>query len=241
MAISQKQRHDQLNNVAVKQKKIYNGCTITKEEGFKATAANGVTVWLNATEGIRIEQNNIQKFYVDTDGNVNFDGRLFITSNDGNTTMLEAFLNDYGGVLNIYDSSGQANVYLGSEFSGGDNVGGTMVLYEDGFDKKRVEAFIIRDTSSGAINLLDGNNKIRMSVYGLYNDSSNNQSPYLILWDDFGNAATRLNLTEGYINNYRIITSDQLTTILNDLQNDIEDFVYDVMDDHEWNYHGSNE
>ncbi len=207
VTISQKQQHNQLNDVAVKQKKIYNGCTITKEDGFKATAQNGVVVMLNASEGILVINNEVRKFFVDVDGNLIMDGKLQITS-EGNT-LLEAFLDKNGGVLNIYDEDGNLNTRIGSNKYSSTTMGGAVFVYADGDknDHIRGELSIDRISESGQLELRDSNGQLRVKISV---DSG------IRIMDSNGNIVTDLSETSGEIGGDLIATRDWVRDYVDD-------------------------
>lgn len=195
--------------------RIYNGCKIGPKSGFEAIRSdNKVRTVMNATEGISIEQgdgtgsNWVKVFFVDENGNQTMDGRLKITQ-DGKI-LLEAFKDIFGGVVKIYDANGMLNAKIGVEGGTGDNVGGTLILYDDvpnGADPsfyQRVEAGILATNRAGAINLrtIDDVSRLRMKA----NDGSdaNDTVPSILFWGDL--SSSYISSKGGYIANETIAT-----------------------------------
>jgi hypothetical protein len=108
-----------------------------------------------------------------------------------------------GGKIDIFDSKQNLNVRLGSEAGTADNVGGTLILYNKSKDKARVGIGIDKEIDAGIINFLDTNDAIRASIKA--DDSVS--GPIFFLTDSGGLIPTYLTLTEGYINNEKIVTS----------------------------------
>jgi len=167
---------------------------------------------INPQFGFQIDKNEgtisspiwSNQFYIDNDGNVIMDGRLKITSN-GNI-LLDAYQDTYGGILNIYDASGNLDCKIGVESGTGSNTGGTLVLYNDSISKPRVEMGIRTDLDAGGINLKDtnGNNLVTITADSPYGQ-------YIAVKDSSGNLISYLTLTEGYINSEKIATEDWVT------------------------------
>jgi len=141
---------------------VYNGVQVGDSFGVRVASSDGkIVTTLNATEGISIENliKNMKVFYVDTDGNIIHDGKHQTTS-DGKL-LIENWKNDNGGVVQIYDNSGNLNVKLGSENGLADNIGGTIVLLKDcpeGSNEdlfKRVALGILSATDEGIMQVLD--------------------------------------------------------------------------------------
>lgn len=221
IAVQQRQQQLLLDKEAVKQKENYGGVKIS-EDGLQtmATVEKGVVIMLSAKEGILIKKGEIKKFYVDTDGNVTFDGRLLITKGDGATPMLEAFLDELGGRLLMYDVDGNLNVKMGSEESGGGQQGGILKLYHDDEQHLRVQlGAFTGEGNGGGLSLFDNTDKARVVAIAL-NDS---RGGLIGIADESGSARTTLTLTEGRINGEKIATQQwaaaQLTNnVLNDGQ-----------------------
>lgn len=205
IAVEQRRKHLLLNAEAVKQKENYGGTTIS-EEGFQAVAEEekGIIIMINAKDGILIKNGEIKKFYVDTEGNVTFDGRLLITKGDGITPMLEAFLDEHGGRLMMYDVDGKLNVKMGSEESGGGQLGGILKLYDDGDDRLRVQlGAFVGNGSGGALTLFDNADKARVIVQALQDSFLGG---LIGIADETGSVQTALTLREGRIDGKKIAT-----------------------------------
>lgn len=161
--VQQQQQQAQIEQTAVKQQVIYNGCTISKEDGFKATALNGVETTLNASEGISIKRNGDFKFFVDANNDeLTMDGRL--TVKDNGVIISEVFKDTAGGINKIYDKDGLLNVSIGSNKFDGQRTGGSLKLYNDGSadTDSRVEIDIYRESDSGQISLFSGGHKLNV-------------------------------------------------------------------------------
>ncbi|MCZ0757044.1 phage tail protein, partial [Anoxybacillus sp. J5B_2022] len=204
-------KQNELDKVAVKKREIYNGVTINDDIGIKVTAQNNVETLLNATDGIKITNNGIPVFFVDTTGNVTFDGQLKVTENG--IPLLLAFMDTYGGKIEVRDINGNMNVKIGSESGTGDNKGGTIVLYDDGDGDsyRRVELGISTSYSAGLINLRDSNGAARVSLAA----QSNIGSPYIGVNNSSGVPVSYLTETSGYINSERIATRSWVTNEIN--------------------------
>lgn len=171
IAVQQRQQQLLLDKEAVKQKENYNGVTISEDGGVevKAEEERSVKIWINAKEGILIKNGEIRKFYVDVDGNVTFDGRLLITKGDGATPMLEAFLDELGGRLLMYDVEGNLNVKMGSEEASDGLRGGVIKMYSDVDLDARVEIGVTDDyysanSGAGTIRLYDRNKRYSVDI-----------------------------------------------------------------------------
>lgn len=207
-----------LDRVAVKQRKYYNGCTITPEDGFKATAHNGVVVMMNATEGFILEKDGVRKFFVDANGKLQLDGELHITSDDGNKKLLEAFLDENGGTVKVYNAEGIINAQIGSNHYSHSDTGGAVYLYSDKGDLK-VDLFIDRDTESGRMIFRDQNGESRININA---DSASGAIIRLI--DVNGDLVTYLTEDRGFIGNERIATRDWVRDY-------VDDAIYDAIRD----------
>ncbi|MBE6068852.1 MAG: hypothetical protein E7211_14315 [Clostridium lundense] len=151
-----------LRKSSIQNNGVYNNVQIGDSFGIRAVRSDRkIVTTLNATEGISIENliKNIKVFYVDTEGNIIHDGKHQTTS-DGKL-LIENWKNDNGGIVQIYDNSGNLNVKIGSENGVADNVGGTIVLLKDCPDGasedlfKRVALGILSATDEGIMQVLD--------------------------------------------------------------------------------------
>ena len=198
LSINQVVRQNDLNNSAVKKGNIYNGASINDDQGILIRGRNGVTIRLNADIGFLIENGLKQEFYLDTNGNVNFDGRLNITENG--QTHLEAYLDEFGGRLIINDVDGRPQVTLGSEQSGGANQGGTIRVYDD-LGQARAALSVLRATGGGAFSMTDGQGRGRVGI-----NADNGFGPNISLFNSSGVSPTFLNEREGNIGGEKIAT-----------------------------------
>lgn len=209
-------KHANLDRVAVKQRKYYNGCTITPEYGFKATSQNGVVVMMNATEGFILEKDGIRKFFVDQDGKLQLDGELHITSDDGNKKMLEAFLEESGGTVKIYNVDGIINAQIGSNVYSYADCGGALNLYSDNGDLK-VDIYIDRNTESGRILLRDGNGESRINI-----NADDVDGAIIQISDHNGDLKTFLSEDSGFIGGEPIATHNWVRDYIDDILSDLK-------------------
>lgn len=227
--VQQKVDQKKLERTAVKQKVIYNGCTITPEHGFKAKAENGVEAFLNASEGIAILKDGIYKFYVNPEGELILDGRLYITYDS--KPMLESYMDENGGILRIYDRDGHLNLEVGSNASSYDNVGGAVRIYDDGDrETERVSLFVRRVSRAGTFQLRNAESP-HSKVYMSAEVSAGNM---FILYDDNDEPQTSIGISRGYIGNQRIITKDLLDTEVESLKQEIRDLKAYVNEQDDW-------
>lgn len=209
-------KHADLDRVAVKQRKYYNGCTITPEYGFKATSQNGVVVMMNATEGFILEKDGIRKFFVDQNGKLQLDGELHITSDDGTKKLLEAILEESGGTLKIYNADGIINAQIGSNVYSYADCGGALYLYSDNGDLK-VDIYIDRNTESGRMILRDRNGESRINI-----NADDVDGAIIQISDDNGDLKTFLSEEDGYINGERIATRNWVRDYIDDILSGLE-------------------
>ena len=83
----------------------------------------------------------------------------------GATIFAEFTVDANGGILDINDMNGNPNVRIGSETGGGDNVGGTIGLYNDSLASKRVGIGIDSSYDAGIINLSDSADDVKIALY----------------------------------------------------------------------------
>ena len=160
-------------NSSINNDSVHNGVQVGDSFGIRVSSSDGkIIITINALEGISIEDivNNIKKFFIDTDGNLTMDGIQKITKN-GKLIIASTF-NASGGLSEIYDNDGNLNVKAGSENGTSDNNGGTLILYNDGEDKPRVELGIAKNGDFGALNLKDSSGAVKMLAYA--DDGSGN-------------------------------------------------------------------
>jgi hypothetical protein len=143
--------------------------------------------------------------YLDSNGTEVLDGKLLLTASG--KTLLEAYKDTNGGKVVVYDINGNTNVRIGSEGTGGANVGGVMVLFNDSAAKPRVAMGINAATDSGAIEALDTNGTIRTYMSG---EQSGGEAGFIV-YDSSGAAKSYIFETTGYINNKKIATEEFVT------------------------------
>lgn len=233
LAISQQKAQHTIEQSAVKLKSIYNGCTISKEDGFKAVAENGVEAFLNATEGIAIKRDGKYKFYASAvEDELVLDGKLNITSN--NITMLEGFKDDAGGTFKIYDNDGLLNVRIGSNKFSSTHNGGSLVIYADNAIKNdpRLELLINDTDSAGEIFVMDEDGNRRISLHGVTNGDTE-----LIVQNEDGSERTVITPYTITIDNDPVVTENVLEGLLQNVYDLIEnlqeeiDYLQEEIDD----------
>jgi hypothetical protein len=143
----------------------------------------------------------------------------FAFAEDKTEILSKIYQNTLGDVLKVFDKESHLQLKLGSASGEGDNVGGTLILYNNDESKPRVTAGVRRETDSGAVVLYDGNNKIRSFLSGEQKDGEGG----LFLYDDTGKCVTSLRQYSGYINNQPIVTQDKLLQEIAKLQEQIDE------------------
>lgn len=220
--VQRQQEQAVIERTAVKQHSIYNGCTITKEDGFKAVALNGVEAFLNASEGIAIKRNGKYKFYASAiEDELILDGKLYITANDN--VMLQAYMDENGGTLNIFDVDTNLNVEIGSNQGRIDGVGGVIRIYDDtdsGGGAQRCAIYVDRDSRSGIFTL--SNSQTAAQKLFMTGKVSDDAMFYLVDNDD--TICTSIGVKSGFIDGSEIVTR----AILNPLLDDIWDAIHDL-------------
>jgi hypothetical protein len=139
--------------------------------------------------------------------------------NNPQTLLSQIYQNATGDIFKVFNKNNQIQVKLGSAGGTGDNIGGTLILYNNDESKPRVSSSIRKDTGSGFLHLQDNNNISRLLISAQQRD---NESGFF-LYDKDGNCVTSIRETYGYINNDRIVTQDVLTQKISDLQKQIDD------------------
>jgi hypothetical protein len=129
----------------------------------------------------------------------------FTTKTTGGTTLMDVYQDTEGGKIAINDNSGNLNVKLGVEGGTGDNVGGTLILYNDGAANPRVTLGILTSDDVGTFQALDTNEIVRIQIQG-YNATYS--SSFIGVRDSSQVLKTYLLETEGYVNNEKIATED---------------------------------
>lgn len=123
-------------------------------------------------------------------------------STDG-TVLADFFTDTNGGKLTLYDNDGDWNVRLGCEGGDGDNVGGTLALYNNSSNKQRAAITIHGAYDSGFINLYNTN-----KISTVYISAGHGSEPGIRLYDSAGTLRTRITTTECLINNQDIATEE---------------------------------
>lgn len=233
--VQQQKQQAQIERTAVKQQKIYNGCTISPEDRFKATAINGITAFLKATEGIAILNGEVYKFYVNPQGKLVLDGRLYNTK-DGGTPLFGAYSDAASGILKIFDKDGKLNVAIGSNFFDTEYTGGALKLYNDGssLSDQRVEMGIYRVDSTGNsegeagfLHLMDGNNNERISIEGV---SYSTGETRIILRNVDGTSETEIIAGAVYVDGEPLATKADLDALETELKELIRQEIRDLKD-----------
>jgi hypothetical protein len=133
--------------------------------------------------------------------------------------LSKIYQNTLGDVFKVFDKESHLQVKLGSANTGGDNIGGTLILYNNDESKPRVSAGVREETDSGIVVLYDKNNKGRLYLSAEQTDFL----PGLFLYDDSGKCTTAIRQTYGYINNQPIVTQDKLLQEIAKLQKQIDE------------------
>jgi|GEM_PF-3527591 len=218
-----------LRKSSIQKESVSNGVQIGEAFGIRIVSTDGKTVTtLNATEGISIEDKNrnIKVFYVDVNGNIVHDGKQQVTSNG--KILIENFKNANGGTSKLYDNNGNLNVKIGSENGDADNVGGSLLLYNDSPSEEaailalyqRVALGISKNSDCGIMQLLDhtGYSNIRMSAS---NDIQNKGAEIYII-DDNGITSIKSDsiivgsesvATQTWVNNQSYASDSDLNTL----------------------------
>lgn len=140
--------------------------------------------------------------------------------------LSEIYKNANGGTLKINDINGNLNVALGSESGTGDNIGGTIVIYNDGdsLTDRRAEIGISKEYDNGIINLRDASGTAKACLY-----ANSNVGPVMFLFGEQGSATmSYITPKKGMINNQPIITKDAM-----------DEAIQLAIDDHVSSYHSS--
>lgn len=226
--VQQQQQHAQIERIAVKQQNIYNGCMISKEEGFTTVAENGVKTYQNSSEGIKITVNDVDQFFVDPiNRQLTLDGRLYITNNQ--TPLFDAFLDNAGGNLKIYDTDGNLNVEIGSNKFDPDKNGGSLRIYDDiggSVGEERIELIIERDTNAGQLRLMNNSNTSAKVLL----TSNVKEDSMFVLADDLEEPRSFIGIERGYIDKSQIVTAATLQPILDAIYQDLQ-HLQDEIDD----------
>lgn len=156
-------------NNAVNNDSVHNGVQVGDSFGIRVSSSDGkIVITINALEGISIVDvvRNLKKFFVDTEGNLVLDGKQQVTADE--KVLIQNFKNANGGLMQIFNGSGDLDVSVGSNGVGGSNEGGTIILLNK--NSKRVEVFSNKD-GGGEINLLDANGNVQVVLCVATNSS----------------------------------------------------------------------
>ena len=130
-----------------------------------------------------------------------------LTVVDG-VTLLDSYKDTNGGKMLINDSSGNLNVKIGVEGVGGQNVGGTVVLYNDSVSNVRVGLGTYGAYDSGFLDLKSA------TLAGVYIAARQSGVPFIGLYDDAGTLKSSLTASGGTINGAQIATQSYVTIAL---------------------------
>lgn len=137
----------------------YGGVQLGYRFGIRVVSHDkSVEILINGQEGFRITKDGVQKFYIDTDGNLVMDGVQKITLNG--KTIIENTSNEYGGLFLISDSNGNPVMKIGVEAGNSDNVGATLIGYNKDSNKPRFKLGIARNGDFGAFELLNSSGQV---------------------------------------------------------------------------------
>ncbi|MBV4423159.1 phage tail spike protein [Clostridium tyrobutyricum] len=143
----------------------YGGVQLGYRFGIRVVSHDkSVEILINGQEGFRITKDGVQKFYIDTDGNLVMDGIQKITKNG--KVIIENTENDYGGLFNVNDINGNPVIKLGVEAGTGANTGATLIGYNKDSSKPRFKLGIARDGDFGALELLNSGGEVGAVLYG---------------------------------------------------------------------------
>ncbi len=121
---------------------------------------------------------------------------------DVGSLLLSMYKDTNGGKISIFDNEGNLNLKMGVEGSGGQNVGGTLILYNDSMAKPRV-ALGTRGLYDSGIMVLYGTNNIG-NVY----IAADQGGPCIFLYDNSGQLKSTFTANSGTIGGKNIATTD---------------------------------
>lgn len=182
----------------------YGGVQLGYRYGLRVVSRDkSVEILINGQDGFKITKDNVQKFYIDTDGNLVMDGIQKVTKNG--KTIIENSFNSKGGLFEIFDNSGNLNVSAGSESGSADNTGGTINIYNDDVNKKRVDLGIVKNGDYGVAQLHDSTDKVKTGIYASKPDLF---GAGLYIFDDDGGTQSYLTNSGGAVNYDPIATRE---------------------------------
>lgn len=145
--------------------------------------------------------------YLDENGTEVLNGQLLITYLG--KVLLHAFKDTEGGKISVYDNAENLNAKIGVEGTDGQNVGGTIVLYNDSSTKPRAALGTYGMYDSGFIILYGPGN-----VGRVYATASQNGEGSIFIYDSAGNLKSRLTETIGTVNGETIATQNWVASSL---------------------------
>lgn len=128
---------------------------------------------------------------------------------DVGTMLMKVYKDTNGGRLTIYDNDGNLNAELGVEGAGGENTGGTFILYNDSLSKKRVALGTYGLYDSGIIALYGSNNIANVYI------AADQGGPCIFLYDNQGVLKSSFTATGGMINGKSIATQTDIQNTIN--------------------------
>lgn len=131
-----------------------------------------------------------------------------VFAEDITANLINIFDSDTGGKIELQDINRNANVRIGSERKGGDNIGGTLVLYNRSIEKPRVTAGVLSEEDAGTLQALDKNSKVRIQIQAENKKYGNNA--FIGIRDNEGVIKTYFTESSGFIGGDKVITEDYL-------------------------------
>ncbi|AEY65427.1 phage tail spike protein [Clostridium sp. BNL1100] len=119
---------------------------------------------------------------------------------DTGKLLLDIYKDVNGGKVAIYDTDGNLNVGIGVEGVGGENIGGTLMLYNDSKYKPRVALGTRGLYDSGFLTLYGPTNMGNVFI------TASQGGPCIFLYDNNGTLKSSLTATTGTINGQDIAT-----------------------------------
>lgn len=118
-----------------------------------------------------------------------------------NTLVSKIYQTVTGDIFKVFDNDKNLVAKLGSPIVNGDNIGGTLVLYNNSISKQRVEASTWKAYDAGFTQVRDTNSVIRAGIY-----ANSSIGPYVGVTDSSWVLKSYLAETVGYVNNEQIAT-----------------------------------
>lgn len=182
----------------------HNDYTIFNSGGF-GIFKDGVLTEAITVDGFNLSAGVIGRLTAQNIDTTNLAVENLLTRNHNGYLVASIQKKEMGGRVRIYDSVGKLNAVLGSESGSSDNIGGTLVLYEDGesLASRRVEAGISKTYSAGLINLRDSVGVARVALY-----ANSNLGPILAVLNSAGVAVTRFTESSAYVGGKELATKE---------------------------------